>query len=220
MTERETFSVQGLFDQLILAYDNPQSMEIAAKELSKMKQGNKQPFSTFISGFEKKMLETGGMDFSDQVTKTFLNNAFNNEMHKTFIGFFIPATYIAYCTMLHKTNNRLKALRSKNWTTTTVTRITKSFTTVNSIMNDEMDWEPTVTNSFTKMVKQKAKWVSPAIITKRREKRACFRCGIVGHRVNKCPLLPARRPVVTAATTTTTTTIPKTTIEKIDSEKK
>ena len=144
MTERETFSVQGLFDQLILVYDNPQSMEIAAKELSKMKQGIKQPFFTFISGFEKKMLETGGMDFSDQVTKTFLNNALNNEMHKTFIGFLIPATYTAYCTMFHGMSNQLKVLRSKDWTTTTTTvaRVTGSFTTVDSITNDEMDWEP------------------------------------------------------------------------------
>ena len=72
MTEREIFSVQNFFDQLILVYDNFQSMEIAAEKLNKMKQKNKQPFSAFISGFEKKMLETGGMDFNDQVTKTFL----------------------------------------------------------------------------------------------------------------------------------------------------
>ena len=105
MTERETFSVQRLFDQLILAYNNLQSMEIAAKELNKIKQGNKQPFFTFIWGFGKKMLETGGMDFSDQITKKFLNNALNNEMHKAFIGFFIPATYIAYYTILRGINN-------------------------------------------------------------------------------------------------------------------
>ena len=141
-------------------------------------------------------------------------------MHKTLIGFFITTTYTAYYTVFYGMNNQLKALRSKNWTTTmTVARATGSFTTVDSITNDEMDWEPTVTSSFTKMVKQKAKWVSPAIITKRKEKGACFRCGIVGHRVNKCFFLPARRPVVTAATMTTTT-IPKTTIEKVDSEKK
>ena len=54
MIEREIFSVQGFFDQLILVYDNFQSMEIATRELNKMKQRNKQPFSTFISGFEKK----------------------------------------------------------------------------------------------------------------------------------------------------------------------
>ena len=40
------------------------------------------------------MLETGGMDFNNQITKTFFNNALNNEMRKIFIGFFIPAIYI------------------------------------------------------------------------------------------------------------------------------
>ena len=53
MTEREIFSVQRFFTQLILIYDIFQSMEIAAKKLNKMEQKNKQPFSTFISGFEK-----------------------------------------------------------------------------------------------------------------------------------------------------------------------
>ena len=54
MAEQEKISVQFFFDQLILAYDNFQSIKIAAKKLNKMKQKSKQPFSTFISGFEKK----------------------------------------------------------------------------------------------------------------------------------------------------------------------
>ena len=110
---------------------------------------------------------------------------------------------------------------------TTVARVTGNFIIINSTTDDIVDWEPIVTSSFTKMVKQKTKWVSPATITEKKEKGACFRCGIVGQRVNKCFFLPARRPVVAAAATTTailptttTTTIPKTTIEKIDSEKK
>ena len=111
MTEREIFSVQRFFDQLILIYDNFQSMEIAIKKLNKMKQKNKQPFSAFISGFKKKMLKTGGMDFNDQITKTFFNNALNNEMHRALIGFFIPAFYIAYYTMFHGMNNQFEVLR-------------------------------------------------------------------------------------------------------------
>ena len=39
MTERGNFSNQIFFNQLMLIYDNPQSMEIAAKKLNKMKQG-------------------------------------------------------------------------------------------------------------------------------------------------------------------------------------
>ena len=187
MTERETFSVQGFFNQLIIVYDNFQSMEITVKELNKMKQGNKQSFSAFISGFDKKMLGTGGMEFNDQTTKIYFNNALNHDMHKAFIGLFIPATYTAYCIMFHRMNNQLKVLRSKDWTTTTtVTRVTKSFTTVNSITDDVMDWEPTVNSSFTKMVGREIKWVSPTIITKKKEKGTCFRCGIVGHKVDKC----------------------------------
>ena len=125
MTEREIFSMQRFFDQLILIYDNFQSMEIATKKLNKMKQKNKQPFSTFISGFEKKMLKTGGMDFNDQIMKTFFNNVFNNEMHKVFIGFFILAIYIVYCTMFHGMNNQFEVLRIKDGTTTTTTTVIK-----------------------------------------------------------------------------------------------
>ena len=63
MTEREIFSVQRFFDQLILIYNIFQSMEIITKKLNKMKQQNKQPFSTFISGFEKKNWKRGGEGF-------------------------------------------------------------------------------------------------------------------------------------------------------------
>ena len=148
-------------------------------------------------------------------------------MHKTLIGFFFPATYNAYCTMFHGMNNQFEILRSKNGTTTVI-RVIGNFTTVNSIRNDEMDWEPTVTSSSTKMVGRKINWVSQAIIAEKREKKTCFRCGNVGHKVNKCPFFLARRPVVVTVTTamvipfTTTTTIPKATIEKIysKSEKK
>ena len=124
-----------------------------------MKQKNKQPFSTWISDFEKKLLKTGGMDFNDQITKTFFNNVFNNKMHKTFIGFFIPAIYIVYYTIFHVMNNQFETLRVKNGTTTTVIKVAKSFTTINSTTNAVMDWESTIPSSFTKMVRKK-NWVS------------------------------------------------------------
>ena len=79
-----------------------------------MKQKNKQPFDVHFI-FRKKMLETGGMDFNDQITKKFFNNVFTNEMHKIFTGYFIPAIYIAYCTMFHGMNNQFEILRVKYW---------------------------------------------------------------------------------------------------------
>ena len=129
-------------------------MEIAAKELNKIKQKNKQPFSTFISNFEKKNVGNGGMDFNDQITKTFFNNTLNNNMLKVFNGLYIIAIYIAYYTMFHGMNNQFEILRPKNGTTTTVIKSLEKFTMVNSTTNDEMDWESTnVTNSSTKMTK-------------------------------------------------------------------
>ena len=59
-----TFSVQALFEQLKLVYDNPESMEIAAKKLNTMKQGGK-AFSAFISNFEKTMLEANGLNWDE-----------------------------------------------------------------------------------------------------------------------------------------------------------
>ena len=78
-----------------------------------MKQGNK-TFSTFISGFQKKMLEAGKINWNDQITKTFFNNALNTEMHKALIGFPIPPTYTGYCNMFHGMNNQSELLRFKD----------------------------------------------------------------------------------------------------------
>ena len=104
-------------------------------------------FSTFISGFEKKMLEAGRIDWNDQVTKTFFNNALNTEMHKALIGFPIPPTYTGYCNMFHGMNNQFELLRFKDKRDglTTIIKITKNAgnsTAVDSTTttNDEMNW--------------------------------------------------------------------------------
>ena len=60
MIQFGTCSVKDFIAQLRLAYDNPELLEIAVRKLNDMKQGNK-PFSAFISGFEKTMLETGSL---------------------------------------------------------------------------------------------------------------------------------------------------------------
>ena len=52
MLQIGTFLVKNLIEQLRLAYDNPELLEIAVKKLNDMKQEGK-PFSVFISSFEK-----------------------------------------------------------------------------------------------------------------------------------------------------------------------
>ena len=60
MLQIGTFLVKNLIAQLRLAYDNPESLEIAVRKLNDMKQRSK-PFSVFISGFEKN--DVGGWKF-------------------------------------------------------------------------------------------------------------------------------------------------------------
>lgn len=79
MKQHGMFSVESLFDQLRLTYDNPESIEIAVKKLNAMKQGSKS-FSVFLPGVEKKMLETGGLYRDEQVKKTFLNSAIATDL--------------------------------------------------------------------------------------------------------------------------------------------
>ena len=101
--------------QLRLIYNNPESREITARKLNDMKQRSK-PFSAFISGFEKTMLEIGNLNWDEQIKKTFLNNAININLQETLVVTPIPATYINYCDLLHKVNNNLEALRIKKKT--------------------------------------------------------------------------------------------------------
>ena len=53
--------------------------------------------------------------------------------------------------MFYGMNNQFEVLRSKNWMTTTVIKVTKSFTTVNSTMNDEVNWEFTNLTSSARL---------------------------------------------------------------------
>ena len=101
-----------LFAQLKLAYDNPESMEIAARKLNVMKQGGKS-FSSFISGFEKTMLETGGLQWDEQVKKTFLNTAITTDLQEALVAtrFRLPTLVIE--NLLHGVNNNLESLRTK-----------------------------------------------------------------------------------------------------------
>ena len=76
MIQFGTFSVKNLIAQLRLIYDNPESREITARKLNDMRQRSK-PFSVFVLSFEKTMLETGGLNWDEQIKKTFLSNAIN-----------------------------------------------------------------------------------------------------------------------------------------------
>ena len=160
-----------------------------------------------------------------------MSNAININFQEILVVTPIPATYVGYYELLHGVNNNLKFLRAKkkreiggnSFTSKSAENIAGNFTP-NSVENttDDMDRSPTtnVTVSVTTATtKRRTKWVSQEVIDGRRVKRACFRCGMAGHKVGNCSLLPPRQPVQAATTTTTTPTTPRAMIEEVDSEK-
>ena len=68
---------------------------------------------------------------------------------------------------------------------------------------ETMDWEATTTTVVTVQA-QRAQWVTPEVLERRRELEQCIRCGKQGHMIRQCALLKARRPrekkVITAST--------------------
>ncbi|OJD21733.1 hypothetical protein ACJ73_06929 [Blastomyces percursus] len=64
---------------------------------------------------------------------------------------------------------------------------------------DVMEWEPTPARAAEDKETQRAAWVSPKELEKRKERGLCFRCGTSGHLVTGCPYKPARRPAKVAS---------------------
>lgn len=144
--QQGTFSVQPLFEQLRLAYDNPESMEIAARKLGAMKKGSKS-FSAFLPNFEKAMLEAGGLHWDGQVKRTFLNTAIATDLQEALVATPIPATYVKYYNLLFAVSNNLECLRARKKRDVDLIRATgnliKSSTATESTTTDEIDWIPT-----------------------------------------------------------------------------
>lgn len=182
-----------LLYQLQLAYNDSESAERAARKLSILRQGTK-PFSAFLAEFERTLLDAGGIDWADQVKKTFLNNTLSKELQTAIIATPIPATYRDYCSMLQTVSYNLESLRGSRYQKSNE-RDTPAYPAADSTM----DWEPTpVSTAITSTVQRRAKWVSQETMDQRKARGVCFRCGGSDHRVNRCKALPAIPPIQAA----------------------
>ena len=182
MIQFGTFSVKNFIAQLRLIYDNPESREITARKLNDMKQRSK-PFSAFISGFEKTMLEVGGWNWDEQIKKTFLNNI---NLQETLVVAPIPTTYVGYCELLHGVNNNLKSLQAKkkreiggNSPTNKSAGNIAGNSTTNSVESttDEINWSPTTNvpvSATTATTKRRANWCLKRLSTEEGLKEPAF----------------------------------------------
>jgi hypothetical protein len=68
-------SVGNLIAQLRIAYENSESAERAARKLSMIQQNSK-PFNTFLTEFDRTILDAGGLKWSCQVKKNVFKQLF------------------------------------------------------------------------------------------------------------------------------------------------
>ena len=181
-------SVDGLIEQLRVAYDDAQAAERASDKLTAIRQGDR-PFAAFLAEFDRTILEAGGLAWADQVKKTFLNNCLSKEIKTALVPVIAPTAYREYCSLLHTVSNNLEALKKDD-----KHRTTPQFMTPETVpAPDVMDWAPTPIQVATARTKR-AQWVEKDVIQKRREEERCLRCGEEGHFVSRCDLLPAVPP--------------------------
>jgi hypothetical protein len=95
----DAMTVQNLLAQLKAAYDDVEATERASRKLAQLKQGGRS-FNNFLAEFDRTLLDAGGLNWNDQVKKTFLGNCLSTELHTAIVATPVPATYRAYCELL------------------------------------------------------------------------------------------------------------------------
>jgi hypothetical protein len=217
--QSQTNLVGQIIDRLKTAYDNPEARADASNKLHSLRQGTKL-FSTFHAEFDRTLLEAGGLDWSDDVKKTFLSNGISFALANALVATPVPASYDDYVALLTTTSQNIERAKLRQHGASTrgyqhqQTRAPKG---------DSMDWEPTAATRLAATQKQdlrtdqrpQAKWVSAKEISRRRQNRLCFRCGKGGHMIQECLCSPAVKPDH-RTTVASTSSSPKPRIEEVE----
>jgi len=142
---------------------------------------DKGTFAKYLATFERTLLEAGGLNWDDAVKKLMLERGLPTETQKALVATPTPATYEAYCSLLHTVSHNLESLRAKEkaeWLPRTPGK------QVPAEEPSTMDWEPT--SAQTVSTKARAK-------LRGKEKKAsrfygrCYKCQEDGHMARDCP---------------------------------
>jgi hypothetical protein len=174
-----TMTVEGLVEQLRLAYEDPMATARAATRLNSLKQGTKS-FAVFIADFDRTILEAGGAAWADSMKQMFLSNSMSEELKRAMVTAQAEPSYARYCSQLHTVSQRLEALQDQKKTQTS-----RSWNQSRSTPKEEgMDWEPTRTVAIGST--QGTKWASDEETARRRKEGLCLKCGNAEHFVRNC----------------------------------
>jgi hypothetical protein len=88
-------------------YNNPEARANAANKLYSLCQGIKL-FSTFYAEFDRTLLEAGGLNWTDDVKKTFLSNRISFPLANALVATLVPVLYNNYIALLIMTSQNIE----------------------------------------------------------------------------------------------------------------
>jgi zinc knuckle protein/retrotransposon gag protein len=175
--EPDKNALQGLMNQLSNAYDDPEDAERAVRKLNSLRQ-DKRSFGKYLATFERTLLEAGGLTWDDVVKKSMLAKGLSADIQKALVATPVPASYDAYCSLLHTVSHNLESLRTKERTEWSTRGSKKQAPAEDSTM----DWEPTATVQVAS-TKARTKLKGKAL----KFRGQCYRCQKDGHMARDCP---------------------------------
>jgi hypothetical protein len=201
----KALTTASLLEQMDQAFLDPEEKEKALRAVNTMQQ-KKKDLREYVADFEENLLKAGGWAWAEEVKKSMFLKGVNKTIKAQMVGKELPATYSKVVAFARKISDDLAALNLDNGTWRHFTNNKGNFSGNASEGNskprngDSMDWEPTTSAAAARVGnnqpqnKPRAKWVPKEVITSRRDKGQCLRCGSDAHFISQCDKGPARRP--------------------------
>ena len=180
-----TASGMALLEYLDTIFGDKHKKQRATEALRTIRQKSQEPFATFLPRFEKVLADAGGMNWPDDVKRSYLDGSLTFELRRLVVTMPAVAEYSAYVSELLRLSDLYRA---------TMRHAPKESVPAPSQRSELMDWEPTRATSATTGQRKRARWVSDEVLDERRETGSCMRCGKTGHFIKDCTLLPPIRP--------------------------
>lgn len=193
------FTVEGLLDQMKVAFRDPRQRQKALGQLNRTKQGS-QVLNDFLNDFNRLILEAEGWGWDEVIKKGYLKAAISTKLVTGMVGTKEEESYDDYCSQLRMISDQQAEVaelmaRRNRWNVRSTTNAARP-----QAQADTMDWE--LTTSIAAARTREPRWATPDEIERRKQEGLCLRCGQTGHMVRDCRTkLPAQKKEVRAAAT-------------------
>ena len=167
----------ALLEYLDSVFGDRYKKQRAIDELRTLRQRPQEPFAAFLPRFERVLADAGGMDWPDDVKRSYLDGSLTFELRRLKITMPMLEEYSAYVNELLRISELHRLLMQY----------------VPKEPQDQPDREQT-RPSLTNTQRKHAFWVDQEIVDERRRAGHCLRCGRPGHFIRNCTLRPAVRP--------------------------